>query len=103
MVIEDGVQICRMEPEEWATVRRVRLAALADAPEAFASTLDRELRLDEATWRERVAASPWFLAWRDGKPVGLVAVLTEQPGSTSGWVCGRPESGRRTGAPMRPT
>ena len=85
MVIEDGVQIRRMEPGEWATVRRVRLAALADAPEAFASTLDRELGFEEATWRERIAASPWFLAWRDGEPVGLVAVVTQQPGGASGW------------------
>ena len=41
--------------------------------------------LDETTWRERVAAWPWFLAWRDGEPVGLVAVVTEQPGGASGW------------------
>jgi ribosomal protein S18 acetylase RimI-like enzyme len=89
MVIEDGVQIRRMEPGEWATVRRVRLAALADAPEAFASTLDRELGFEEATWRERIAASPWFLAWRDGEPVGLVAIVTQQPGGlhlVSMWV-----------------
>jgi ribosomal protein S18 acetylase RimI-like enzyme len=89
MVIEDGVQIRRMEPGEWTTVRGVRLAALADAPEAFASTLDRELGFEEATWRERIAASPWFLAWRDGEPVGLVAVVTQQPGGlhlVSMWV-----------------
>jgi ribosomal protein S18 acetylase RimI-like enzyme len=85
MVIEDGVRIRRMEPEEWATVRRVRLAALADAPEAFASTLDRELGFEEATWRERIAASPWFLAWRDGEAVGLVAVVTQQPGRAREW------------------
>jgi ribosomal protein S18 acetylase RimI-like enzyme len=85
MVIGNGVRVRRAEPEEWATVRRVRLAALADAPEAFASTLDRELGFQEATWRERIAASPWFVAWQDGEPVGLVAVVTQQPGSARGW------------------
>jgi ribosomal protein S18 acetylase RimI-like enzyme len=85
MVIEDGVRVRRMEPEEWATVRRVRLAALADSPEAFASTLHRELAFEEATWRERMAASPWFLAWRAGEPVGLVAALTQPPGRAGEW------------------
>ena len=66
---------------EWATVRRLRLAALADSPAAFGSTLGRELGHGETTWRERLGASPCFLAWRDGEPVGLVAVLAEQPGS----------------------
>ncbi len=85
MVIKDSARIRRVEPGEWATVRRVRLAALADAPEAFGSTLDRELGIEEATWRDRIAGSPWFLAWRDGEPVGLVAVFTEPPGDGRRW------------------
>jgi ribosomal protein S18 acetylase RimI-like enzyme len=81
----NGAGVRRMEPEEWATVRRVRLAALADAPEAFASTLGRELGFEEATWRERIAASPSFVAWRDGEPVGLAGVVNEQAGRGGGW------------------
>jgi hypothetical protein len=50
-----SVEVRRVEAEEWAAARRARLAALADAPAAFASTLDRELGLDEAMWR----AEPW--------------------------------------------
>lgn len=60
---------------DWAALREVRLAALADAPAAFASTLDLERELDDAEWRRRAGASPWFAAWDGTEPVGLVVVL----------------------------
>jgi ribosomal protein S18 acetylase RimI-like enzyme len=85
MVTKNSAWVRQVEPDEWATVRRVRLAALTDAPEAFASTLERELGFEETTWRDRIATSPWFLAWRDGEPVGLVAVITEPPGDSRRW------------------
>jgi len=58
-------------------MRRARLAALAESPAAFASTVSRELGFDEAEWRRRAGASVWFLAWRDGEPVGMVASFAE--------------------------
>jgi ribosomal protein S18 acetylase RimI-like enzyme len=85
MRTENGVRVGPAGPGQWATVRQLRLAALADAPEAFASTLDRELGLGEAQWRERIARAPWFLAWREEQPVGLVAVGPRQPDSTQAW------------------
>jgi ribosomal protein S18 acetylase RimI-like enzyme len=57
-------------------LRAVRLAALADAPEAFGSTAARERDFDEAEWRRRAAGTPTFIAWRADEPVGLVAVIS---------------------------
>ena len=85
------VQVRRAHPDEWATVRDVRLAALADAPDAFASTLSRELARTEPQWRSRIRAWPWFLAWHAGQPSGLVAAGPDQPAS------GPPASGPPTG------
>lgn len=70
----------RAQPADWTMVREVRLAALADAPEAFASTLARELVYPESLWRERIGTWPWFVAFRAAEPVGLVASIPEPSG-----------------------
>ena len=43
-----GVRVGLLAPEEWGRLRDIRLAALADSPEMFGSTLERELELEEA-------------------------------------------------------
>ena len=75
------VQVRRAHPDEWETVRDLRLAALGDAPDAFASTLSRELARTETQWRSRIRTWPWFLAWHAGTPAGLVATVPDQPAS----------------------
>ena len=64
--------------------------ALADAPNAFGSTLERERDLNEDAWRERVAAlAARFFAFRNEQPVGLVGAGMEPTGEVelvSMWV-----------------
>jgi GNAT superfamily N-acetyltransferase len=68
-----AVEIHQLVPEEWETLRAVRLRALADAPGAFGSSLERELAFDEATWRSRTVTSAQFLAVVGPEPAGLAA------------------------------
>jgi GNAT superfamily N-acetyltransferase len=85
--------------EDWARVARVRLEALGQAPEAFGSSLSRELGFGEQHWRLRLRGTPTWLA-RDGDDdVGILSAIRE-PGApederhlVSLWV--RPDARRR--------
>ncbi len=44
----------RLEPEDAALYRTIRLQALTDAPEAFGSTLEAEERFDLETFAHRL-------------------------------------------------
>ena len=61
-----------MGRDDWAHLRAVRLAALADSPSAFGSSLEREQQYDEERWREWSRNVATFLAFRDGVPIGIV-------------------------------
>jgi GNAT superfamily N-acetyltransferase len=61
----------RVEGQDWARLRAVRLAALADSPSAFGSTLEREQQYDEERWRAWSRTVATFLAFRNGDPVGI--------------------------------
>ena len=48
---------------DWRAWRDIRLQALRDAPDSFASVYSEQVTLGEAHWRERVAGGGLFLAW----------------------------------------
>lgn len=68
----------RITPDQASALRAVRLAALADSPAAFGSTLDRELAFTDDEWRQRATASAsgderlTLLAWEGEEVVGVV-------------------------------
>lgn len=66
-------QTHRLKIEEWQTFRDIRLKALADSPEAFSSTLEREQAYDEDGWRGwmQPSAGVKTIAIIDGQPVGV--------------------------------
>ncbi len=78
-------QVRRLSPDGWATLREVRLASLADAPYAFSSTLAREQGFGEEAWRDRIATSAIFVAWRGGSPAGMAAGVPERTARAAGF------------------
>jgi RimJ/RimL family protein N-acetyltransferase len=64
----------QLMPDDWKTLREVRLAALADAPDAFLMTYADAVGLDEEQWRIRTTRSDMFAAFVGGEAVGLVGL-----------------------------
>jgi ribosomal protein S18 acetylase RimI-like enzyme len=58
MTVRPVRTVRRARPDEWAVLRELRLRALADAPDAFASTLADEAGAPEEMWRRRADGGP---------------------------------------------
>jgi ribosomal protein S18 acetylase RimI-like enzyme len=72
----DGIIVVRqLTAGDWAQLRAARLAALAEAPYAFASTLAREQEFTDEMWRSRAASGGTFAAWHGATIVGLATGL----------------------------
>jgi ribosomal protein S18 acetylase RimI-like enzyme len=99
-----GMVVREIGADEWEALRDVRLAALKEAPDAFASTYAREASFTEEQWRGRInARSVTFLAniAADAEPAGLAGVYEEDGAAdlVSMWV--RPVArGRGVGAAL---
>ncbi|WP_433523578.1 N-acetyltransferase family protein [Nocardia pseudovaccinii] len=87
-----------LTPEDWAAFRSIRLRALADAPQAFGSTLEQARSRSDQDWSDLLTQRAQFVASVDGIDVGTAAGLDdpERPGAhlISMWVA---EKSRGTG------
>jgi hypothetical protein len=75
-----GVEIRQVQSADRKELREVRVRALADAPAAFASTLQREAAFPDDVWRQRAQGGPAstnFIVRKDGAGVGMAAVVAE--------------------------
>ena len=93
------VVVREVTPDDWETLRDVRLAALREAPQAFGSSYAREAPFTEAQWRGRINdRSVTYFAYlaENPEPAGLAGVYVEDGVAdvVSMWV--RP-SARRNG------
>lgn len=80
------ITIRRISADQAPVLRTVRLAALADTPDAFSSTLERELAFDDSEWGTRATLAAaghercTFFAWHDdGRVVGIVGGYRHHP------------------------
>jgi RimJ/RimL family protein N-acetyltransferase len=87
-------------PDEWLTLRDIRLAALRESPDLFLSTYEKEKDYDERKWRAEFTRGCWNVCFLEEKPMGLLGV-TPDPDSPADtryleylWVA---PSGRRRG------
>jgi GNAT superfamily N-acetyltransferase len=67
-----GVRVRQAIPGEWERVRELRLRALADAPDAFGSTLERERSFGRLEWID------WIEGWEGATNTMLVAEHGDQ-------------------------
>jgi ribosomal protein S18 acetylase RimI-like enzyme len=70
------IVIRRLAGDDWKQAREARLAALADAPYAFSSTLAKEMAYTDDLWRGR-AGSGWTFGAFDG--ARIIGVATGIP------------------------
>lgn len=79
------IEVRRIGAEDWAIWRELRLRALADAPEAFGTTLEEVLGRDtEEHWRAGVTAPMVpFLVEADGAPAGMGRLLLDDAGEVT--------------------
>lgn len=92
--LEPGVR--RLSDTDVSMVRQLRLAALLDAPDAFASTLAREQALTHDDWLARMGGGrAWFAAGTVGLACGQPSAerIAERIDLVSMWVS-RPNRGR---------
>jgi ribosomal protein S18 acetylase RimI-like enzyme len=81
-----GAEVRRIRGGEWEHLRDLRLRALREDPDAFASTLEAELERPAATWRRRTAEavagdeSIIVVAAGNDRFVGMAGGYRERPG-----------------------
>jgi GNAT superfamily N-acetyltransferase len=68
------VTVRRLGPDDWKTLREIRLQALLDAPEAFYSSYEDAVKRDPDAWQARLRTPDrvTLLAEVDGRAAGMV-------------------------------
>ena len=75
------IEVRRVRDDEWRALRELRLAALADAPDAFWTRYEEAIERSDEEWREWTAL-PCHVAVEDGRLVGMVAGMADRDDDT---------------------
>jgi GNAT superfamily N-acetyltransferase len=80
------MEIRRLRPDEWPALRDLRLRSLAADPDAFGSTLERELGFSDADWQDRARSTDGVIVVADSADgligIAMGAPLRERPADT---------------------
>jgi predicted GNAT family acetyltransferase len=71
-----------LAPDDWEDFREIRMKALADSPDAFGSTLEREQGFTEADWRRRLTGPVYVVD--EPRPVSVGGIF-DNAGSPHVW------------------
>ena len=75
------IEVRRVDGSAWEAWRDLRLRSLQDAPDAFGSTLERELAFTRQDWADRLDGDgASVLGYADGAPVALGAAWPYEDG-----------------------
>jgi ribosomal protein S18 acetylase RimI-like enzyme len=66
-----------LKPVDWRVLRRARLEALIDSPQAFTSSHATESRWAEVEWRRSFHAAKWIVAREAENVIGLARSVEE--------------------------
>ncbi|MCP3982776.1 MAG: GNAT family N-acetyltransferase [bacterium] len=80
------MDIVRLGPGEEARLRTIRLKALHDAPNAFATTAAEAAARTPESWSTQISVLPTFVAVRDGQDVGMVRFAPDEESTEMGWL-----------------
>jgi GNAT superfamily N-acetyltransferase len=80
------MDVQRLRTEEAARLREIRLRALADAPDAFGSTLAGALVRSDEMWVEEARKLTTFIAVADDRDVGMVRGVQDAHDERSAWL-----------------
>jgi hypothetical protein len=81
-------EVRALNAEDWRMIRDVRLRSLADAPDAFTSSVERESTYDDQKWRNVATRDRWFVA-DEGGPVGVAIGVNGWSGDETALASGR--------------
>jgi RimJ/RimL family protein N-acetyltransferase len=63
---------------DWRVYRDIRLRSLADSPDAFLSTLERDLAFGDDIWRNRAASGNTLIALDGDTAVGTATLIEDR-------------------------
>lgn len=79
-------RVDQLSTSEGGRLRSIRLRALLEAPDAFATTFEQASMYSDAEWSNQLADIPTFVAVEDGSDVGLVRCARDRTSSEAAWL-----------------